>query len=956
MSTSTKLRRGRDSEARPSVPRRGHGTFGTRWRIAARLARRQVRRTLSSSVLIAILVALPIAGMTAFSVVVWSTTSTPEEAVRAELGQMEAWVQPVGVPGAGFWQSPSEPTWYGYPFTDDQMVMPDGEPLSDPTTTLAAGTETIAVTEGQVVVSTAGGTAPLPAWSGEVWDPRFEGRFTLGEGRVPNAPDEALVSHAALERIGISIGDEITLPDSDVTLTVVGAMSAVGVPSDQAVLFLPEGTPVVGTTQWFLPDRELSWVDVQKLNEQGVVAYSRAVVLDPPVATSADHWSTSEDGFMGAPWGLLVMLGVAGLFSAYVVVMLAGAAFSVAARRQQRSLAVAASVGATPADLRRTIVLQGTVLGLAGGLVGLALGLGVAALIMNLTDDGSGTRYWGMHVPWPLLGCILIFAILVGTVSATIPARTVARSDILSALRGARRPQTPRASRPVWGSIILLVGVGITIASATVMASVNLISFEDLSWDSPARVIPPIGIVIGPIMVQLGILLSGRWLLWLTSRALSRLGIAARLASRDAAANASRTVPAFAAIGAAVFITVFALSQVSMQNANNARNWFYQSAVDTLSVSFYPSGQGEVEPLTAQQSDTAVESALTLATGAGARATAVVRAQPYLGDYPTPQSVPDDLVWAMALMPEKHLVDPMSQAGYSSNGRSPNNPISVIEPDGLALALGVDVSAADLDAYREGSALVADARWATNGTIDVAGWTARDTYQGKVPNNIWAHDPDQPAWAAPLWEDTLEAIVVELPHQPITIAISPETADRLGIVTEPTTVLADFPEPPSDQQLDRIQSQAGLLSPSDVTLAPHYERGPSNDAFWMIPILAGVAVLVLGASAVALGLARFERRPDDATLTAVGGTPALRRRISFWQGLIIAGFGTMAGAAAGILPPIGFSIQSQETLLITDMPWLALGALAVILPLLIAVVSWLVPPRSPDLTRRTVIA
>jgi signal transduction histidine kinase len=35
-------------------------------------------------------------------------------------------------------------------------------------------------------------------------------------------------------------------------------------------------------------------------------------------------------------------------------------------------------------------------------------------------------------------------------------------------------------------------------------------------------------------------------------------------------------------------------------------------------------------------------------------------------------------------------------------------------------------------------------------------------------------------------------------------------------------------------------------------------------------------VLVLGASAVALGLARFERRPDDATLAAVGATRALR--------------------------------------------------------------------------------
>jgi predicted lysophospholipase L1 biosynthesis ABC-type transport system permease subunit len=126
--------------------------------------------------------------------------------------------------------------------------------------------------------------------------------------------------------------------------------------------------------------------------------------------------------------------------------------------------------------------------------------------------------------------------------------------------------------------------------------------------------------------------------------------------------------------------------------------------------------------------------------------------------------------------------------------------------------------------------------------------------------------------------------------------------------------------------------------------------------FWMVPVLLGVAVLVLGASAVALGLARFERRPDDATLTAIGGTPGLRRRIGFWQGLIIAGFGTIAGAAAGVLPPIGFAIQSRGELLAEDMPWLALAGLAFALPLLIAAASWLIPPRAPELTRRTVIA
>jgi MFS family permease len=730
-------------------------------------------------------------------------------------------------------------------------------------------------------------------------------------------------------------------------------MTAKAVPSDQTALFLPSAA-VSGSTQWFLPDTPLTWNDVQTLNEDGIIAYSRDVMLDPPTAEPGDEWEGMGEYFV---WqGLVMMLVASGLFAAYVVIMLAGAAFSVAARRQQRSLAVASSVGATGADLRRTIVLQGAVLGLVGGLVGLAVGAALGWVIMLLTDDGSGTRYWGFHVPWAALACILIFSVLVGTASAAVPARTVARSDTLSALRGARRPQTPRASRPIWGSIVLLAGVGITIVSAVVTASLGAVPYEDLAGDSPLRAIPPFGIVIGPILVQIGILLSGRWLLWLASRALSRLNLSARLASRDAAANASRTVPAFAAIGATVFIAVFAMSQSTMQMGNSNRNWYYQGPVGSLSVEFYPAGNGAAMPVNAEQADAAAEAAVELVTEVGATSVGIIQGQADSGYYATPSDIPADDLWIMAVMPEQYLLEPAQASSFRHNGQWPANPLSVVEPAALATVLGVDLSPAQLTAFRSGGALVTDARWVTAGTIDVAAWTARESYEGRLPDNIWQRQPEQPPVADPQWEKSLDAIKIDAPDQPLSIVISPDTAEQLGMATQPVKVVAAIPDPLGNDDTDRIYSLATMISTPDVALAPSYERGPSDDMFWMVPVLLGVAVLVLGASAVALGLARFERRPDDATLTAIGGTPGLRRRIGFWQGLIIAGFGTIAGAAAGVLPPIGFAIQSRGELLAEDMPWLALAGLAFALPLLIAAASWLIPPRAPELTRRTVIA
>jgi putative ABC transport system permease protein len=55
------------------------------------------------------------------------------------------------------------------------------------------------------------------------------------------------------------------------------------------------------------------------------------------------------------------------------VVLLAGPAFAVSARRRQRQLALVAANGGTPAHVRRMVLADGVVLGLAGAVLGLVL-------------------------------------------------------------------------------------------------------------------------------------------------------------------------------------------------------------------------------------------------------------------------------------------------------------------------------------------------------------------------------------------------------------------------------------------------------------------------------------------------------------------------------------------------------------------------------------------------------
>ncbi|CAN7408488.1 ABC transporter permease [Microbacterium sp. LjRoot45] len=934
---------------------RREGSRWSRWRVAVRLARRQVRRTWVSSLLIATLVALPIAGLAGAAVFVDSMMGSPEEKASVELGRMQAWVQPVGVPGAGMWQMPTEPQWTGYAAQGEAgWVEPEGEIPTDPFDALPAGTESVYVGEGRVRIETAAGLAPVQAWSGAVWDSRFAGRYDIVDGRAPTGEREVMVTPATLARAGTAVGGTITDADSGDEYLVTGTIDAATLSDAESAIAFYDADRFPG--RWYLPELRLDWAGVQQLNEGGVIAYSREVVLDPPVF-SPDGMNVSDPEYQAQMnrLALVATLAAAGVAAGYMVVMLAGAAFAVSARRQQRALAIAASVGADARDLRRTVRLQGTVLGLVGGIVGTALGVGVAALAIRFLDDGSAVRFWGFHVPWPLLAGILVFAVLVGTAAALMPARGVARSDAMSALRGARRPQRVTAARPLWGSLMLVVGVGITVVCGLLAAA--LATNSTVPWDSPLRWLPIVGIIGGPILAQLGIVLSGRWLLWLTSLALAKLGIAARIASRDAVANGARTVPAFAAIGATVFAGVFAMGMVSMSTGLSERTWTYSAPVGTAIGTLYSRGP---DALTTEQADEAAAATIDIFRDVGVSQTAVaLRQSTVWAD--SEDGVPADLVRATALVPQSALLDADDARAFGGYGElsDPQNNITVLDVDDIEVATGIRLDRAQRAAYEGGAALVTQPALVTDDTIEVAAWSERQWQFGRAPNNVFV-PPEGLEAEPPLWTKTVDAFVVTAREQAIVVAMSPATADAVGLVMQPHVVFGAFDTPPTTDQRDRLFALGEGVQNDAYAASVWIESGPTGAEVWIVPLLAAMAVLVVGASAVALGLARFERRPDDATLTAVGGTNTLRRRIGFWQGLVIVGFGTAAGAVAGILPPIGFMLQSQgdigRELSLADVPWWLLVALAVVLPLVVAVANAIVPPRRPELTRRTAIA
>jgi putative ABC transport system permease protein len=932
------------------------------WRIALRIARRSVLGTVGTSAVVVAMVALPVAGFSAAALVGESTFPSPDERIAAELGQTEAKLYANHVPDPTLVQNPYDP-WSvtfdtdetGRPLNED----PDAVPV-DPRGLFPASTEILELNETGVTAETAGGKGQLAAVIGPVWDDAFAGRFEITAGEAPVKATEILVSAGALERLNGTVGSDVVLLGPEArTVTIAGVVDDAMFPDDhESLYFSSTAWPDLAAsetyvTTWYLPNTAIDRSELSRLNTQGVTALSRAVLEDATaidLATSGSFW---------LQYGVLLFL--AGAFAVFEIVLLAGAAFAVGARKQQRSLATVASVGGSHRILYRIVTAQGLVLGLIGGLIGVGIGIPAGAIFMASTDDGSATQYWGFHLNPLAMTMIVVLAATVGLLSAIAPARAATRFDVLAALRGSRKPAAPNRRAPTIGLVLMIAGAVLTLSGAVVLRIVT----GGHAWEQNVPYwFGLAALVAGPVLAQVGIIKCGALVLRTIARLVPRrLGLGTRLGARDSAANPSRAVPAFAAIMVTAFLGVIVINVAATSNRANEVNYSHQIAPGQMQVWIPHDEAGEQSADPRDLTDTLssavdVDRSAVISTGHmkwGPDGEVTADSTPW-------PSIPAENVCPWTPGSADHdaeIFDPASP-GYSAAMQElrtdwrcaednyylygiGNSPIVVVsDAQELALLLGKKPSRAAVETLTSGGAVALWPDYVADHRLTISWWSKE---------SMDLHDGAQIAIES---SDALATVslpaVVEKPIVRLNfgVVLSAETAKKLAIDAAPAFVLASLTTPPSQTQLD-----AATASLEALTTWPYYEKGPEDGSrIWILGALGLCGILFLGASTVAIGLARADGRQDDATLTAVGATRMLRRNFAFAQAAIIVGVGAVTGTLAGLLTTYAIALMDTTGRWAFFPPWPALGALVVGMPLAIAAGSWLVASRPTTLSQR----
>ncbi len=959
-----------------------------RWALAARLARREVRSRPGRHVLVVLMILVPVlTAMAAFTSV--ATINSRDELRREFAGsRMNVKLSP-GLAASG--------------------EIPTAGPADNATGKLAD----LRASENEIIEQIdrlSGGRAHAEgAWEGADWlvtdrqqpgglgpflagtpvyqavpGSRATARWVAQQGHLPTSDDEIFLTRPLADVGGWQVGDRIMSGRTGQEFTVsgigvqgdsIGAQAAVVGPVDDAWWLigmssmidvvsspdlLPSGPFGPGSDDYD-PGDELNIsgirsampeLDISVSGPPEAVRDLYRTTFPQPAVSDLSYSMYSGSGFESVGVSMAITL-VTGGFAA-VVAVVASAAFAIAARRQLRAIGLLASVGADPATVRRSLILQGALPGLLAGVI--ALGITVTfAVVVNgsgIAEHRLNTAGASMVLPVGGLLLAVVLAVASGAVAAWQPARAASRVPVLSALAGRRLVGPVPRRVPVTGAVVMAAGtVGIAVLTA-------------VQVNGGAEWVQGIAMLVSVLAVVFGGIAMAPTLVAVVGKAAGKVGGLFRLALRSLARNRTQAAATVAALAVCLAIPTGILTGVATSRA-----------------------QSDFERRTAQESvssNPGVPTTIGDSSAPDGAGVGVIRKNPegvvlqLNGDFRSPQRP--------AL--ERELADKLG-------------PLAAIEFYAFADGQGGWVLLAGIDPAAAQRLLVP---WAAE-QIAKGGPVALSGPGGPVAISDPLVTVDQPAITAPTgtgWP----ALDVGLEADYL---VPSSVVAQAAAVSPPTGVVLVGENRPSRDQMNAVDGQAfepydsGMAIPTLAELEArrdpagtgestgdpaltepggdfgglwaqfnndwrwedsYYDRPAGersdDDTRWMLILAAVTAAVALVVLTITLSLRSIDGAEDARAAIAVGAPPSRMARQGALEGVILALLGALLALPIGWLPvtavSVGFGQGAFEGLGADEYGRIHLPSWELIpillLPALLAGVLWTLGPVLMGLIRR----
>jgi putative ABC transport system permease protein len=319
---------------------------------------------------------------------------------------------------------------------------------------------------------------------GHGWSSAAFAPYVLTSGHAPAADDEIVVAGSA------TVGSRVPVitASGTQTYTIAGTVR-----------------PRTGEQPVFFTDAEAARLEPQAdalvTNDAATAARAAAlpgVHLD--VLTGAGRHSADPGAVQDSTelTGLTTFLGIAALLSAFVAISVTASAFGLSVAQRRRDLALLRSIGATPRQVVRAVVVEAALVGAGGAAAGCLLGLACAPQLASwIVRKGLAPSWFGVSLSGSSVAPLVI-AFVAGVAVAVA-------SVLVAAIRaGAIRPAEALREASIEpkraGRIRLLIGIVVALCGVVATAVVALF-FPSAATDLKTQAEMVILLVVGTALM-----------------------------------------------------------------------------------------------------------------------------------------------------------------------------------------------------------------------------------------------------------------------------------------------------------------------------------------------------------------------------------------------------------------------------------------------------------------------
>lgn len=258
----------------------------------------------------------------------------------------------------------------------------------------------------------------------------------LLDGRMPLAINEVIVGRDFSEDSALTIGDRFeafTGPGSIAELTITGIF-------DLKVASLNSSWVLtsIKTAQTVLDmDNAVTGIEMQV--DDVFLADSIALAIRDTFNDNfnLDNWKEQNQALLSGLNGQSVSSYMIQIFVMVSVLLGIASVLAITVVQKSKQIGILKAMGIRDAAASRIFLIQGLLLGLAGAVLGILLGLGLAFMFTKFALNPDGTPVVPLFISPGFIGLSALFAVVVSTGASLIPARNSSKLNPIEVIRNA---------------------------------------------------------------------------------------------------------------------------------------------------------------------------------------------------------------------------------------------------------------------------------------------------------------------------------------------------------------------------------------------------------------------------------------------------------------------------------------------------------------------------------------